>query len=219
MTSRAHRRFATIFDRGILVFEMSVRLWRKTHEVEDDNYMPKVAEYNVDAFVSDMGRAGIVIAVSAFDDYFTRRFCEAVVPVLKKHKPNKHLAEMLSSAGLDVVGSLELLSMQRPYRRIRTLIDRHLESHVTQRFDKIDDLFNVIGLGKFSAGVQKRAKRSALCKSVSILVERRHSIVHSGDLNKKGVVVSLSPRDTRTRLNNMRLFVDTADSIIQDRLR
>lgn len=219
MPSKAHQIFSRTFDRGNHVFSMSILLWRLMNDVDDEDYVPTVREYSDDSLGSDMGRSGIVIAVSAFDDYFTRRFCACVVPILKKQKPNKELADMLSSSGLDVFGSLELLSMKRPYRRIRSLVDRHLDTHVTQRFTAIDELYKALGIRNFSAGVEKRAKRKTLRQSVRKLVVRRHSIVHKGDLNSRGQVQDLSPKDTGKRLKDMRLFVDTAESIIDDRLK
>jgi hypothetical protein len=73
-----------------------------------------------------MGRASIVLAVSAMDQFFTRRYCELLVPFLKKHGPTDGLVDMLGSAGFDVREALIAIRMKRPYRRIRTLIEAHL---------------------------------------------------------------------------------------------
>ncbi len=39
--------------------------------------------------ISDLGRASIVISVSAMDGYFTRKVSEILIPFLKKKRPHQ----------------------------------------------------------------------------------------------------------------------------------
>lgn len=71
-------------------------------------------------YVSDIARASLVFGVAAMDRYFTARFTEVVMAILRHGKPTKSLIDVLESAGLTTAVALELLSMQRPYRRIRS---------------------------------------------------------------------------------------------------
>ena len=141
---------------------------------------------------SDMGRASIVLAVSAMDQFFTRRFCELLIPFLKKYGPTDGLVDMLGSAGFDVREALVAIGMKRPYRRIRTLIEAHLETYTTQRFGAIDKLFLSIGLKDLSENSERRTGRKTIRSSIEKLVERRHLIAHAGDVNSYG---KLNPVD------------------------
>ena len=129
--------------RGLQMVTSSVDLWKILYGPDRENSAePTIEQYNAQPELADMGRAGIVIGVSAFDDFFTRRFSECVVPVIKSGNANKPLIEFLGRCGLDVTAALALLTMERPYRRIRKLVDDGLERKTTQKFDTIDKLFN-----------------------------------------------------------------------------
>src|SRR5690606_21568566 len=56
----------------------------------------------------DLFRAGIVLSVAAMDAYFTDRFCEALVPYIKKEGLNKGLKELLSNSGMTLEKSIEM---------------------------------------------------------------------------------------------------------------
>ncbi len=211
MTTKAHDLFASTHARGLRMVTSSVELWQV---VEDSNSEPTIEQYNASGVIADMGRAGVVIGVSAFDDYFTRRFSECVVPIIKSGNAKKPLINFLDNCGLDVSEALSLLTMERPYRRIRKLVDDHLEKKTTQRFDAIDKLFKCVGLQTLSAQVEKEANRSTLKRSCEIIVARRHAIAHQGDLNKHGNLTRFSYKDAKKRLADLKLFVDTANTIV-----
>lgn len=168
--------------------------------------------------LSDLTRAAVVLAVAGMDAYFTDVFAERLVPYLQKHGANKTMIALLADAGLDAACALDLLGMQRPYRRIRTLIESHLAAKTTQRHEVIDDLFLAYGLKQFTANVQKLKRRKTLLKSISTLVRRRHQIAHDGDLNSFGNVVGIDPARTRSRITDVVTFVSGADEILQRQL-
>ena len=165
---------------------------------------------------SDLVRAACVLAVAAMDAYFTMKFTEILVRYLKAKGPERTLVELLSKAGLDTREALTMLAMKRPYRRIRTLIERHLENVTTQRFNAIDELFTAYGLPELSKHVEARAERKTLCRSIEILVDRRHSIVHAGDYDSKGKLRSVDGRVILKRIVDVGIFVDNAESIINN---
>lgn len=168
---------------------------------------------------SDMGRASIVLGVSAMDQYFTRRFCELLVPFLKKNGPTEGLIEMLGEAGFNTKEALIAIGMQRPHRRIRTLVESHLENYTTQRFQMIDNLFISFGLKDFSSNAQKKTKRTSLISSITKLVERRHAIAHTGDLNRHGKLCPVDFKQLKKRFKDLEDFVTAADQIIDNRLK
>jgi hypothetical protein len=163
----------------------------------------------------DMARAGIVLSVAAMDAYFTKKYSELFVPFLKAKGATPDLVRMLEAAGLDVEQALEMIAMERPYRRIRTLIDCHLERKATQRFEAIDDLFKSYGLSKLCENAQKKTGRKRLLRSIEILVERRHAIVHEGDLDKYGRLSSIDFKSMRSRVASLLVFVMAADGILE----
>lgn len=167
----------------------------------------------------DMGRAAIVLAVSAMDQYFTRRFAELLVPFLKKEGATDALVAILSDSGFDTREALNAISMRRPYRRIRTLVEARFETYTTQKFVVIDELFLAIGLKDFTANCQKKTKRKTLLSSVSVLVDRRHKIAHGGDLNSHGKLRQLDFKDLKKRLKDLETFVSAAEAIIENRTK
>lgn len=169
--------------------------------------------------LSDMTRAAVVLAVAAMDAYFTGVFAERLVPYLKKMKAaSPTLATVLQKAGLDASLALELLAMERPYRRIRKLMDSYLAQHVTQRVEVIDELFLAYGIKGFCHHVQSRAKRKTLLASIRNLVERRHQIAHKGDVNSHGRLQRIAPSQIKTRVMHVVKFVASADEILQHQL-
>ncbi len=174
------------------------------------------ADYALD--FSDLLRAAVVLSVAAMDAYYTDVFAERLVPFLKKNGANRRLAKLLESAGLDAKVALELLPMKRPYRRIRKLIESHLERHVTQRLEVVDKLFLAYGVGNLCRRAEANLGRKRLCSGITKLVERRHCIAHEGDLNHHGNLISLDPTWVRNRLKDVQRFVGECDLILRKEL-
>ncbi len=176
-------------------------------------------DYNDRHEVSDMGRFGIVLAVAAMDDYFTRKYAEVMVPCIKRHGVNSHFTVMLENAGLDLAGALELLAMERPYRRIRTMAQDFYRNYSTQSTDKIDKLYRTIGITGLSAHSQRRStKKKSLLKSINEIVSRRHKIVHAGDLTRTGRLQKIDQRLVN-RISDIKMFVESADQHIDAFMR
>lgn len=165
--------------------------------------------------LSDVLRTGLVLGVAAFDAYFTDRFSEGLVPHLRMNiAPGRDLVDLMQKAGLDTKAALELLGMERPYRRIRTLVEHYLDCYVAQRMGVIDTLFVGFGLKGLSENAEKRTGRRQLRRSIEIAIQRRHDIVHAGDLDKHGKLKPIDDRKIERRLKDMTLFVNACESII-----
>ena len=163
---------------------------------------------------SDLVRSAVVLSVAAMDAYFTRRFEDIVIPYVKKHGPSPGIIELLQKAGLDTEQALTMATMDRPFRRVRTLVHSYLETYTTQRFDVIDQLFLSFGLKDLCANAQGMTGRKTLLRSVEILVDRRHKIVHEGDLDGHGKLRRIEPLPTLHRIRDMTLLVRKADELI-----
>ena len=175
--------------------------------------MSDKARRGFETSLTDLTRTSVVLAVASMDTYFTARFAEMLVSYLKKHGAKKSLVETLKNAGLDTTQALEMLQMERPYRRIRSLMDAYLERFTTQRIDVIDELFLCYGLKDLSVNSQKLAKRKNPIRRVEKIVERRHQIVHAGDLNSHNKLQDIDPDETKRQIGDLKLFVNSAHQL------
>ena len=209
--SKAFRQFEATLARGeslIVLYKRlrRVRLKKKpTHFTHDD--------------VADLLRSGLVLSVAAMDSYVTARFAELLVPFLKKHGPTDGLVELLSEAGLNTREALEMIEMNRPYRRIRTLMDSHFDRYTTQRAKVIDELFLAYGIKDFSNNAQRSVKRKNLIRRVELMVERRHQIVHEGDLNDHGNLREVDSGKIPGQVKDLRLFITAAHDLTVRRMK
>jgi hypothetical protein len=169
--------------------------------------------------ITDLVRSSIVLSVSAMDAYFTNRFVEILVPYIKQRGPTRAMVKLLHDAGLNSEQALIMATMDRPFRRVRTLMSRHLERTVTQKFSAIDGLFTAFGLNDFCQNVQSKCGKRRLLRSIELLVQRRHEIVHEGDLNAKGVLQPVGSKEVLMRVKHMDTFVSCADGLLNEMLQ
>lgn len=166
----------------------------------------------------DIVRGAVVLAVAALDAYVTDAFVEKLVPYLKRYTPDEELIELLYDAGLDTKEALVLLSMDRPYRRIRTLIENYYASYTTQKFEVIDQIFRPYRLKKITENAAKKSGTFSIKKSVGKLVERRHQIAHAGDYNAHGRIVDINEEQIGKRIVHLELLVTQMDEILCKRI-
>jgi len=207
MSSKAHKKFKKTIKRC----EELVATYKILYDVRktiEEVPAPK-----------DIIRASVVLSVAALDAYITDVFSEKLVSYLKCYNPDKELVELLNEAGLDTKEALTLITMERPYRRIRTLIEKHYDSYTTQRFDVIDKLFLPYRLNKITENAQNKSGRKQLLSSVGKLIERRHDIVHSGDYNSHENIKPINEDQIARRIKDLELFVLNLDEIICNRIR
>ncbi|MGD9159884.1 MAG: HEPN domain-containing protein [Desulfobacteraceae bacterium] len=140
-------------------------------------------------------------------------------PYLKKYKPDEDLINILYNAGLDTKEALNLIKMERPYRRVRNLVDKYYNTYTTQRFSVIDKLFLAYRLKNITTMAQNKSGRKKLKRSVEILVERRHKIVHYGDYNSHQKLIAIDTVQIVKRINDLKLFVKYMDEIIENRMK
>jgi hypothetical protein len=166
----------------------------------------------------DIVRGAVVLAVAALDTYVTDVFSEKLVPYLKNFNPTKDLVDLLYASGLDTKEALNLLTMERPYRRIRTLIESYYASYTTQKFDVIDKIFKPYSLTKITENAARLSGRESIKKSVEKLVERRHQIAHSGDYNLHGRIIEINEDQIAKRIGHLEMLVNNIDVILCNRI-
>lgn len=167
----------------------------------------------------DILRGAIVLAVAAFDSYATDCFAEFFVHYIKKYGVDSSLEKLLEQAGFTVKFALELINSERPYRKIRTLIDHYYYKYTTQRLTVIDDLFKQYHIQGLTKNAAKKAGRNPekLLKSVEKIIERRHSIVHDGDYNDHNRIRNVTEADVK-RITDLKTLVVNMDYIVENRM-
>lgn len=166
----------------------------------------------------DIVRGAVVLAVAALDTYVTDAFSEKLVPYLQRYKPDDELIELLYKSGLDTKEALVLLGMERPYRRIRTLIENHYGSYTTQKFDVIDQIFRPYRLANVTENAARKSGKPSIKTSVGKLVERRHQIAHAGDYNRHGRIIDINEEQIAKRIKHLELLVTSMDEILCNRV-
>ncbi len=207
MPSKAYDKFLKTIRRCESLVESYKKLQALDHANGVDVPTPK-----------DIIRGAVVLAVAALDAYVTDAFSEKLVPYLKRYKPDEGLTNLLYDAGLDTKEALVLLSMERPYRRIRTLIETYYGSYTTQKFDVIDEIFKPYRLKKITDNAAKKSGRVSIKTSVGKLVDRRHQIAHAGDYNGHGRIVDIDEKQIGNRIKHLELLVTNMDEILCNRI-
>lgn len=162
----------------------------------------------------DLFRAGIVLAVAAMDSYFTDRFCEGLVPYLKKDKINKALIVLLEDSGFNTQTALEMFQMQRPHRRLSNMMRNKLDLYVTQNLQNVNHLYKAFGYDNFVQSAQGIVRRKTIEGSVKILVDRRHEIVHQGDYNSHGKLNKVDFAKLVKRIGDIKLLVEGCEKLL-----
>lgn len=162
----------------------------------------------------DMIRSAVVLAVAGFDAYFTDKFSDILVPYLKSRRPGPSLIKLLREAGLDTEAALEMAVMARPFRRIRTLVQRHVSAQTTQRFQAIDELFVSVGIKNLCANAEKKTGYKQLNARVEAFILKRHQIAHRADLNMRGEPNKILVEKIERRIEDLERLVVACDEII-----
>lgn len=162
----------------------------------------------------DLLRSALSMAVAGMDAYFTDRFTQDIVEYIKEKGATKDMVRILAEAGLDTEQALEMLTMDRPYRRIRTLLDAHLSAYTTQRFHIIDELFAIYKVPKLTENAQGLAKRKELLLSVEHAIERRHVIAHRADCKTNGDPKRIEFVTVENWIKDIKLLVDKCEELI-----
>lgn len=158
------------------------------------------------------------MAVAAFDAYATDCFGEMFVPYIKKRGVDEALMELLDKAGFNIKFAIELIGAERPYRKIRTLIEKYYATYTTQRLRVIDELFVQFHIKRITENAEQKSGRKILLKSVEKIIQRRHSIVHDGDYNEFNRIKEVTLSDLK-RIDDLVILVSNMEDIVQNKFR
>lgn len=208
--SGAYKKFIKCHQRAMGMIRRHYELFAEHIDNREEN--PEWDEAHDDLF-----RAGIVLCTAAMDAYFTDRFCEALIPYIKKNGLNPSLNKILADAGFDTEAAISMFDNKRPKRVLSNMVRRHLSMFVTQNFKAIDKLYKALGYEKpITYLAQQRSRRKSLLKSLDKLIERRHKIVHAGDYNQHGRLNEIHYSRLVRKIIEVRKLVQCVDAELAD---
>lgn len=203
-----HSKSYAAFEKTI---ERSLNLAELTQPVE---IILKAKPTNANVDASDILRASLVLGVAAMDSYFTDVFAEHFIRYIQKNGSNDKIVSILEKANFSTEVFLELLAMDRPYRRLRTRIDEYLSKCTTQNTTVIDELFIAFRIKNFSQNISKLKRRKRLISSINSAAKRRNQITHEGDINSHGKINRITEIDVKRKLNDIVVYVAGADELL-----
>ncbi|MBM3880404.1 MAG: hypothetical protein FJ280_01045 [Planctomycetes bacterium] len=175
---------------------------------------------------ADILRAAVVFAVSAMDAYFHDKIGEKVVPLVRmkagRNLPGK-LVETIR-AGTTHDRLIEIMLEERPLAHVATIVRRSLADATIQNVGKIDNALKVLGCEDawFHAAKTLGTSRKKIKKIVQPYVDRRHDIVHEGDLGKgkknKHSLKRITRPYTATAVDRIENFVQAVDGFIDSKI-
>ena len=200
------------FDKTISRCKEQIQLYEHLKIIQEEH--PEI-----DIAVSqDILRGAIVLSVATFDAYATDCFCEMFIPYIKKRGVDESLIELMEKAGFDIKFAIELIESERPYRKIRTLIERYYATYTTQRLQVIDELFVQFHIKKITENAAQKSGRKTLLRSVEKIIQRRHYIVHDGDYNEFNRIKNVVSGDLK-RIDDLTVLVSNMEDIIQNKFK
>ena len=206
--SNAYEKFENTFQRSYGMIERHYQIFHAYMESEDDEEWQEEDD--------DLFRAGIVLAVSAMDSYYTDRFCEALIPYMERYGTNKNLMKLLHNSGFDTELAIDMFNKSRPKRILSNLVRKRLRTFVTQNFRTIDNLYKCLGYNRsFTNSAQGIARRKTLVKSVDTIIKRRHKIVHSGDYNTHGKLNPIAYSTYIRKMDDIEKLVKSSESLLK----
>ena len=198
MATTAKQRFDQVME----------RCWNLLHETDTNKIEKSVCD--------DMRRYVVVLSVSALDAFASDRFMENFTRHIKSHKLSDAEVELLQESGVTVDVALELLSdrTERPFRVIRSHVERHFSKHSCQSFDAINNLYKYLGLKHLVDDAMRNAEWKKLPSKISNMLKRRHTIVHEGDFDGKHNLRTIDRNEVERWLKAIQMLVESMDEIV-----
>jgi len=135
---------------------------------------------------SDILRAAVVISVSAMDAYFHTKITEKTARFVRAkkgvHLPGRLVQIIKDGASHDRL--IEFMFKDKPLSHIASLVRKAIEDHTYQNSGKIEEGLKILGVDDlwFQIGKKLQISKDRAKKYVQGYVDRRHRIVHRGDL-------------------------------------
>ena len=178
----------------------------------------------------DLLRAVVVFAVSAVDSYIHDKIIENVVRIVvycgkRGSGFPGHLIDVMKSA-ITTEKALTLIYRKRPDQEVQKIMRQHLSERTFQDPGKIEAAMRYLGLSDLWEPVRVRLRLSSkdrAKKFIQSYVNRRHHIVHEGDIYKsKKYRHQLRPITrpyARNCVRDVKKFVKVLNDVIDQHLQ
>ena len=129
----------------------------------------------------------IVLKIASMDTFFTDKFMEMFIPFIKKNGITDGLELVIKKTSITLKESLNFLTQKEPLETLFYKMRNEIRRYVAQDQKRIDFLFKGFGIDSISFAAEEydntgAGKKDDLLRRVRVLVRRRHSIVHDGDM-------------------------------------
>jgi CRISPR/Cas system CMR-associated protein Cmr5 small subunit len=188
--------------------------------------LPKSKNFSSNSNEADLSRYAVILGVASMDAYFTKKFVEKLASFIKRNGLNIELIALLRKAKVDENTYLSLLDKKRPFRVITSNVQKHLEGMTTQKFYRIDELFenyNVHDLCdrsiQHSIQYFHNIKHTTYKMRINWLVDRRNVIAHTCDLNYHNRFDEINSVQVRNYLKTLKYFVEGAENVLNSTLK
>jgi hypothetical protein len=141
--------------------------------------------------LDDLLRASLSLAVSALDRYVHERIVRSVIATLKRRDLSRR-QQGLSIPAVFALQAAEAVrraaregKQARPANEIRKRIQDQLHRQSFQNWKEIEEAFELVGVTGLAGKLQARyrvANFTEIRDRLNSIVDRRHKIVHEGDL-------------------------------------
>lgn len=175
---------------------------------------------------ADILRAAVVFAVSAMDAYLHDKILEKVTPLVIARKgkqlPGKLVEIIKDEATHERL--LEIIFEERPPAHLATLVRKHISDLTFQNAGKIEGALKVLGLDDvwYQVGTRLGVGKEKARGFVQAYVDRRHAIVHEGDLGKAKKIRHRLAKITRPYakkcVSDVERFIGAIDYLIEAKI-
>ncbi len=171
---------------------------------------------------ADILRSAVVIAVSAMDAYLHEKIPEKIAKLVRFKKgkalPGKLVETIKANIPHDRL--IEIFFEERPLTHIVSVVRKSMEDRTYQNAGKIEDVLRMLGLDDlwFLIAKELRISKDEAKIFIQPFVERRHLIVHRGDLGTRKTKHKLKPMTrpyAQLCINRIEKFVEVIDALIE----
>lgn len=186
----------------------------------------KVEDFAQDT-MDDLLRSAHVFAVSALDRYVHERVCKGIIAAyrngsLLKEQNDFSIPLKLAMEAADALRKAQKEGKQvRPANEFRKAVQEILHKRPFQSWRDIEYAFRLIGVSGLAGDIQANKGLSDLTsykKQLALVVERRHRIVHEGDLPRhqrggQAIKASITPKQVNDAINYIEDLVAELEKI------
>ncbi len=174
--------------------------------------------------MDDLLRSAHIFAVSAMDRYVHERVCKGIISAFRRSGLSKEQREFSIplTLALDAAEALRKAHKDekavRPANEIRKAIQELLHTRPFQSWRDIDYAFRLIGITGLAGKIQASKGLSdmkAYKAELGRIVERRHRIVHEGDLprHQRGGLAQKAPIKRSFVVDSIAFIEDFVDEL------